>query len=551
MRTLAPTANPESLRKEAKAWLRALRAGDFAARERLAAILPDAPADPGLRHVQLALAREFGLPGWTALQEALAALALERRTTADLAAEMLRSAWGGDLSAGRRIFARRPEVARESLHAAVLCGDSAEVERRLARDPSGATAKDGPLDWEPLLYLAYGRIAPAGNAVGLAELLLDHGGDPSARFDDGWGNAFTLITGVIGQGETDRPEHPEAEALADLFIARGADPFDTQALYDTSVQRDDTRWLDHLWAKVAAHGGEGRWREPASGLGGKHRLAALDYLLGNAVGFGHVRRVEWLLNHGADGRAIHAYSGRPLRTEALLHGRGEIAVLLERHGAARNPLQGVQAFVAACMAGDLAEARAMAARHPAYLQDPSALILAAQSGMEAVVALLLDLGAAPDAAPHDGKRALHWAAQNGHVGVAKRLLAAGSDVDRRGSPYDATPLGFAIHCGQPAVVDLLAPLSRDLFGLARAGRLDCLTALLSAEPELAGSRNKDGETLLFALPDDETVAAELAELLLRHGVDPRARNAKGESAAEVATRRALDAAADCIAEAGG
>ena len=122
-RSLTPHANSESLRKEAKRWLKALRAGDAAARARLDAVFPDAPADPGLRHVQFALAREHGFAGWTALQEALADLALARRGEAELADELLRSAWEGDLRAARRIYARRPEIARHSLHTAAICGD--------------------------------------------------------------------------------------------------------------------------------------------------------------------------------------------------------------------------------------------------------------------------------------------------------------------------------------------------------------------------------------------------------------------------------------------
>ena len=63
--------NLESLKKEAKRWLAALadNAGD--ARVRLARALPGAPAIPTLRDVQLALAREHGFPGWTALKRAL------------------------------------------------------------------------------------------------------------------------------------------------------------------------------------------------------------------------------------------------------------------------------------------------------------------------------------------------------------------------------------------------------------------------------------------------------------------------------------------------
>jgi Leucine-rich repeat (LRR) protein len=64
--------NLESLKKEAKRWLDALRSGDADARARLRQAYPDAPTDPGLRDVQLALAREHGFPGWAALKDAVA-----------------------------------------------------------------------------------------------------------------------------------------------------------------------------------------------------------------------------------------------------------------------------------------------------------------------------------------------------------------------------------------------------------------------------------------------------------------------------------------------
>src|SRR5689334_9933237 len=61
-----------SLRKEAKRWLAALRAHDPDARARLDRAVPNAPAAPALRDVQLALAREHGFTGWAALKEAIA-----------------------------------------------------------------------------------------------------------------------------------------------------------------------------------------------------------------------------------------------------------------------------------------------------------------------------------------------------------------------------------------------------------------------------------------------------------------------------------------------
>ncbi len=62
----------ESLKKEAKRWLAELRANAGDARDRLARALHDVPASPTLRDVQLALAREHGFAGWSALKVALA-----------------------------------------------------------------------------------------------------------------------------------------------------------------------------------------------------------------------------------------------------------------------------------------------------------------------------------------------------------------------------------------------------------------------------------------------------------------------------------------------
>jgi hypothetical protein len=68
-RQVTPRTTLASLRKEAKRWLTALRANDREARARLERVLPQAPAAPGLRDIQLALAREHGVAGWTALRD--------------------------------------------------------------------------------------------------------------------------------------------------------------------------------------------------------------------------------------------------------------------------------------------------------------------------------------------------------------------------------------------------------------------------------------------------------------------------------------------------
>jgi hypothetical protein len=63
---LPPGRGLDSLRKEAKRWLAALRANAADARARLERALPNARAIPTLRDVQHALAREHGFPGWAA-----------------------------------------------------------------------------------------------------------------------------------------------------------------------------------------------------------------------------------------------------------------------------------------------------------------------------------------------------------------------------------------------------------------------------------------------------------------------------------------------------
>lgn len=75
---LTPRYSLESLKKEAKRWLESLRAGAADARARFQRALADAPANPTLRDVQHALARELGFAGWSTLKGELETLAAAR-----------------------------------------------------------------------------------------------------------------------------------------------------------------------------------------------------------------------------------------------------------------------------------------------------------------------------------------------------------------------------------------------------------------------------------------------------------------------------------------
>lgn len=550
-KTLGPRATLDTLKKDAKRWLKALRDGDPAAEERLRAAWPGAPAQPTLREVQQALAREHGFASWAALKEELADRALAAMSQDELAAIVLRGAWDdGDRAAAARIARKHPELARHSVHTAVAFGDLDEVRRRLADDPGAATQKGGPKQWEPLLYLAYSRLPAPGveaNALEIANLLLDHGADPNAFFDDGWGNAFRVLTGVIALGEGIRPPHPRDRELAALLIERGAQAYDIQTLYNTSIVGDDTFWLEFLWERSAAQGTTDRWHGRGKiSLGGPDR-STLDYLLGNAVASSHFARTEWLLEHGADPNGRNAYSKRPHHEIAQLRGSAGIAALLERHGARPVRLSGQPAFHAACMRMDEAEARRLLARHTAYLRDPSPLLFAAGQNRTDVLRLALDLGLPVDLAMPNGQRALHEAAGAGALEAIHLLIDAGADIDGRGGDYQATALGHGVFWKNQAVIDLIAPLSRSVCDLAWGGCAERLRAVLAEEPALANARNPRGYPVLFMLPDDEEAAVQVVEALLAGGADRHARNPEGETPEQAARRRGLDEVADLLA----
>jgi hypothetical protein len=91
-RKLTPSTRLENLRKEAKRWLGALRRNESKAQERLRRAYHDVPAQPGLRHVQYALAKEYGVSNWAALKAALAEVTLPDAGQEELVAQFLEHA---------------------------------------------------------------------------------------------------------------------------------------------------------------------------------------------------------------------------------------------------------------------------------------------------------------------------------------------------------------------------------------------------------------------------------------------------------------------------
>src|SRR5678815_1622255 len=143
--------------------------------------------------------------------------------------------------AALRILQHDPEIALDSIYTAVVCGEIDEVKRILGERPEAAREPGGARSWEPLLYLCYTRFPhqkSIDNAVSIASLLLDHGANPNA-FYMAYDSSYSALVGVAGEGEQDSPRQPQAEALFELLLERGAEPFDIQVLYNCLLYTSD------------------------------------------------------------------------------------------------------------------------------------------------------------------------------------------------------------------------------------------------------------------------------------------------------------------------
>jgi uncharacterized protein len=586
-RHLAPQTSLENLKREAKRWLHALRAGDPEARARLERSVPDAPADPALRHVQHAIAREFDLPGWSILKERLTT-----RGPADgggavdaaLVDRFLENACPDHHVRGApahvrasatamRLLERYPAIAHASLATAIVCGDLETVRREVSARPELASAKvaepsalragpggQGDLDrdfgtkgWEPLLYLCFTRLPLAAsndNAVAMAELLLDHGADPTVYFQAG-GSRYTPYVGAVGEGEENRPPHPRRDALVGLLLQRGADPYDNQVAYNINFHGKVLWFLEAAYARSVELGRTSDWDDPdwnMLGMGGYGSGAR--WYLNLAIENDDVALATWCLAHGANPNAGPGrgkrFPQRSLYEEAVLRGRTEIASLLLDHGAQRTDvdLSGIEGFVAACMRLDRDDVRRRLIEHPEYLQASEPLLIAAAADRVDVVEMLLDFGMSTDVRDAQNQRPLHAAAYANALRVARALIDRGAEIDPVHTAWENTPLGAAVYGQHLEMMALLARYSRDIWELTWGGLVDRLRELLHEEPALARVAGGGHTPLMWLPPADERRAMEVAELFLANGADPTLRNNDGQTAADRAERLGMFGVAD-------
>jgi hypothetical protein len=110
------------------------------------------------------------------------------------------------------------------------------------------------------------------------------------------------------------------------------------------------------------------------------------------------------------------------------------------------------------------------ARTIAIWQDDTALQLAATTGNNDVVLLLLKAGADVNAADSAGGTPLHEAAFYGNDLVAKTLLKAGANVNAIGYRGKVTPLYLAVGGGHVNMVKILLSNGADINAVDRYGK---------------------------------------------------------------------------------
>ncbi|MEO8139109.1 MAG: ankyrin repeat domain-containing protein [Gemmatimonadota bacterium] len=231
------------------------------------------------------------------------------------------SAWPRAKADAGRLFVRRPEIARANLLTAIVTGDVAEVRRRLEAQPESALLPGGPRRWAPILYLCSARLPQpesGANAAEILRLLLDAGADPGSFYLGGNADIhYTALTCVLGRGEEQAETHPAARELTELLLERGADPCDSQVVYNVFGDHasrhyldDDIVWLLELMHRYSVRRGRGpEWQNPgwpqfdlrgAPSLGdGAIGHYGAHFMLKSALDRNRLRLAEWMLQHGA------------------------------------------------------------------------------------------------------------------------------------------------------------------------------------------------------------------------------------------------------------
>lgn len=550
-RSLAADATLDSLKKQAKTFLKAFQAGDASARGRVAPYFSDG-GDVGLQDIQLVLAREFGFSSWTKLKMHLESgnrKQVPRDQLANRFLSLVTVSYFGNIAAdparfseARELLEAHPEIAAESIHVAAAVGDADGVGRWLDRQPQLLDRKGGPYDWSPLMYAAYARL-PARSSLPAARELVRRGADVNAFFLDNGQYRFTVLTGVFAEGEAGKerqPPHPDCEAFARMLLDAGAEANDSQSLYNRMFEPNDT-CLNLLLQYGLTARDRNNWLVREDGQFVANSQTVFDYQLAWALEHRMGERVRLLVEHGADvlkvvnGRTPYEWArlGGDTKLADYLVGKGAIAVRLkpedEFYIAVLNKSISLDALLAMKPSGDIFTA--MQKAHPAMLHDAAGDNDI--DGVNRMLALGLDVNAMTSRTP------LHEAALHGHIEMAETLIEHGADTTIRDPYFYAPAIGWADYNGKTDMVELLKAHPLDVFAAAAFGQMQELLRRLDINPEQLEIRfgdfrprgqpsaDRDWMTPLgFAIVNRRV---DVVRLLLERGCNRAVRDASGRS----------------------
>ena len=553
-------ANPslENLKKQAKTLQKAWRAGGAEAIARIRSMHPQygglsdeqlRAIQPRLTDCQLVLARQAGFDSWPQLKTAVQAA---NRELPDEFVGIACLCYDDPHYDHRSFHARAHEMLRErpwlssaNIWCAAAAGNTGAVRALLDGQPELVNLP-GPHGWAPLICACYSRVKPvdpAHSTNDTAKLLLDRGADPNAYTMKGNADErlhqtprrFTALTGLFGGGSTglaNQPPHSRWRELAELLLARGANPADQEAL---SINQDACLEM------LLRHG----LKPDAMDTGGTTLLGGA---LSQAARRGNLDQVRLLLAHQA--RTDEEFQGKIPWEHAMRLGRLEVARLLEEAGAPVAELDEVGRFVSLCMAGEERGARAMLEHTPDLMaRAPKDMVhRAVFTKRKEAVKLVLDLGFDPNY-QEDNPAITHTGVLAENDEILRLLLAYGASLTLRDPWYDSTAIGWADFFDYAELRDrLLDEPGICLFDALDYGRLDRVPEILARDPAALERPFAERVSRAPGPQDRQTPLlrmvvrgkTEAVRALLGHGADPSARHPDGHSLLQIARDRGFD-----------
>ena len=470
----------ENLRKQAKTLHRSVLANKSEALARVREFHPHAVEALGkfsLSDAQLVIARSHDFVSWGKLKQYLDVLqqhsfmpppaaGVDSESLSDQFMRLACLDYTSDHTDRRiqavELLAGNPQLARESIYTAATVGALTAVQKILRENRKLATRRGGPHNWEPLLYACYSRLnsdVQGHSTLDVSRLLLAHGADPNAGFLWDGNYLFTALTGVFGEGERGpehQPEHQYSYELARLLLEAGADPNDSQTLYNRMFT-GGTKHLELLFEFGLGQDTKGPWSTRLGNLIGSP-AEMLQQQLGWAAKYNQLERTRLLIEHGVDVNKADSRLQRTPYELALLHGNTEIAEFLLGHGARQTTLGSLDAFATACLSGDESRAHRFLAKDPTLIDKlgdrrAELLQLAAEDDKRAAIQLMAALGF--DLNEVKRTTALHHAAMSGHLEMVKLLIELGADPLIRDTEFHAHPSGWAEYNGRTEVAEYL------------------------------------------------------------------------------------------------